>query len=332
MSVIWDEPDHGRSVSRRRPHHVRARRQALRAGRRSARQRERAGPVDRRREDPADELRRHGARRQPARRPHLHARHAQRLRLHVRPHHAPAVGDGERPGVQRRDQPVQQRRERRVGPERELQRRLAGATRTTAARRRGSSRSAGTRRRSRRPASVFCPKAGCGLPGRAGHAVLRVVERPQDPRGAVHRQPAERPGRVAEGRAHPRGRHPVDGAEPGEPPPVLQRPERHLRAGRRRKYNPAHAGLRVVPGRGGRHAPGQAVARGPRRPAHRAGQARDAEPGRERQGPHRHPDDRGRRAVGRAEARAARSSSRRRATPGTGWPSPPPSGATGASS
>ncbi len=68
------------------------------------------------------------------------------------------------------------------------------------------------------------------------------------------------------------------------------------------------------------------------RPAAAAGQARDAQPGRLGQGPDRAADDRGRRACGSAQARAARSSSPRRATPATALRSPPRSRAIAASS
>ena len=61
---------------------------------------------------------------------------------------------------------------------------------------------------------------------------------------------------------------------------------------------------------------------------HGAGQGRVLEPGRVGQGPHRAADDRGRRARRPAQARAARSSSRPAATPGSGWRWWPSSAAT----
>ena len=62
------------------------------------------------------------------------------------------------------------------------------------------------------------------------------------------------------------------------------------------------------------------------------GQGRVHEPGRLGEGPHRAPDGRRRRGERRAPARAARSSSRRAATPAWAWRSSPRTGATGAPS
>ena len=59
-----------------------------------------------------------------------------------------------------------------------------------------------------------------------------------------------------------------------------------------------------------------------RAPAAAPRQARDAQPGRLGQGPHRAADDRGGRARRAAASRAARSSSPRAATPATAWRSP----------
>ena len=70
----------------------------------------------------------------------------------------------------------------------------------------------------------------------------------------------------------------------------------------------------------------------PRRAADAAREARVPEPRRLGQGPHRARDDRGRRARGEAAARAARSSSRPRATPASGSRSRRRSRATAASS
>ena len=95
-----------RRESQRRPHHVRPRRQALcrRRGERQPVPRPEPGPPGR--EDAAAERGRHGALRQPAcGQPDHRLRHPQLVRVHLRSADGAPLGDGQRPGLQRRDQP-----------------------------------------------------------------------------------------------------------------------------------------------------------------------------------------------------------------------------------
>ena len=86
-------------------------------GHNSANAQDRSGQPPR--QDPAAGHRRNRRSRQSDR-SDLVLRTPQLLRVHVRPTHGSPLGNGERPGVHRRDQPDREGRELRMGPERDL--------------------------------------------------------------------------------------------------------------------------------------------------------------------------------------------------------------------